>query len=29
MSLSEYLKEQKIVGISEIDTRALTQHLRD
>ena len=28
MSLSEYLKGQKIVGISEIDTRALTQHLR-
>ena len=28
MSLSEYLKEQKIVGISGIDTRALTQHLR-
>ena len=28
MSLSNYLKEQKIVGISEIDTRALTQHLR-
>jgi len=28
MSLSKYLKEQKIVGISGIDTRALTQHLR-
>ena len=28
MSLSEYLTEQKIVGISGIDTRALTQHLR-
>ena len=28
MSLSNYLKEQKIVGISGIDTRALTQHLR-
>jgi carbamoyl-phosphate synthase small subunit len=28
MSLSEYLKSQKIVGISEIDTRALTQYLR-
>ena len=28
MSLSEYLKEQKIVGISGIDTRALTQYLR-
>ena len=28
MSLPDYLKEQKIVGISEIDTRALTQHLR-
>ena len=28
MSLSNYLKEQKIVGISEIDTRGLTQHLR-
>jgi carbamoyl-phosphate synthase small subunit len=27
-SLSDYLKEQKIVAISEIDTRALTQHLR-
>jgi carbamoyl-phosphate synthase small subunit len=28
MSLSNYLSEQKIVGISGIDTRALTQHLR-
>ena len=28
MSLPDYLKEKKIVGISEIDTRALTQHLR-
>jgi len=28
MSLSNYLNEQKIVGISGIDTRALTQHLR-
>ena len=28
MSLSKYLKTQKIVGISGIDTRALTQHLR-
>ena len=28
MSLSNFLKNQKIIGISEIDTRALTQHLR-
>tara|TARA_B100000795_G_C22783360_1_gene433410 strand:- start:12 stop:1145 length:1134 start_codon:yes stop_codon:yes gene_type:complete len=28
MSLSDFLKDQKIVGISGIDTRALTQHLR-
>ncbi len=29
MSLSEYLKENKIVGIEGIDTRALTRHLRN
>jgi carbamoyl-phosphate synthase small subunit len=29
MSLFDYLKEQKIVGISEIDTRALTKYLRE
>ncbi len=28
-SLDEYLKHYGIVGISEIDTRALTRHLRD
>ena len=28
-SLSKYLEKQKIVGISGIDTRALTQHLRN
>lgn len=27
-SISEYLKEQKIIGLSGIDTRALTKHLR-
>ncbi len=27
-SLSDFLKKQKIIGISGIDTRALTQHLR-
>ena len=27
-SISNYLKKEKIVGISGIDTRALTQHLR-
>jgi carbamoyl-phosphate synthase small subunit len=29
MSLSRYLRENSIVGIEEIDTRALTSHLRD
>lgn len=29
LSLDEYLKEQDIVGIYGVDTRALTQHLRD
>lgn len=29
MSLSEYLKSQKIIGIEGIDTRFLTRHLRD
>jgi len=28
-SLNEYLKYQSVVGISDIDTRALTRHLRD
>jgi carbamoyl-phosphate synthase small subunit len=28
-SLGEYLKEQNIVGIQGIDTRALTRHIRD
>jgi len=28
-SLGEYLKEYRVVGIHEIDTRALTKHLRD
>ena len=28
-SLGEYLKENKIVGIKEIDTRSLTRHIRD
>ena len=28
-SLHEYLKENGIVGIQGIDTRALTRHLRD
>lgn len=28
-SLGDYLKEQKIVGIQGIDTRALTRHIRD
>jgi carbamoyl-phosphate synthase small subunit len=28
-SLDEYLKKYGIVGISEVDTRALTRHLRD
>lgn len=27
-NISEYLKEQKIIGLSGIDTRALTKHLR-
>lgn len=27
--IGEYLKEQKIVGIQGIDTRALTRHIRD
>jgi carbamoyl-phosphate synthase small subunit len=29
MSLSEYLQKNKIVGIQDIDTRALTRHLRN
>ena len=29
MSLGDYLKKQNIVGIKNIDTRALTQHIRD
>ena len=29
MSLGDYLKKQNIVGIKNIDTRALTRHLRD
>ena len=29
MSLSEYLKKQNVVGIKNIDTRALTKHIRD
>jgi carbamoyl-phosphate synthase small subunit len=29
MSLGQYLKENRIVGIEGIDTRALTRHLRD
>jgi len=28
-SLDEFLKERKVVAISDIDTRALTRHLRD
>ena len=28
-TLDEYMREQKIVGIQGIDTRALTRHLRD
>ena len=28
-SISEYLKREKIVGIQNIDTRALTRHIRD
>ncbi len=28
-SLDEYLREARLVGIEEIDTRALTRHLRD
>lgn len=28
-SLDEYLKKNKIVGIQDIDTRALTRHIRD
>lgn len=29
MDLSSYLKSQNIIGIEEVDTRALTRHLRD
>jgi len=29
MSLTQYLKENKIVGIEGVDTRALTKHIRD
>ena len=29
ISLAEYLKKQNIVGIKNIDTRALTKHIRD
>ena len=29
MSLDEYLKRHGIVGISEIDTRALVRHIRE
>ena len=29
MSLAEYLKKQNVVGIKNIDTRALTKHIRD
>ena len=29
ISLAEYLKKQNVVGIKNIDTRALTKHLRD
>ena len=29
MSLGDYLKKQNIVGIKNIDTRALTRHIRD
>jgi carbamoyl-phosphate synthase small subunit len=29
LSLDEYLKHYGIVGISDVDTRALTRHLRD
>lgn len=29
MSLSDYLKENKVVAISDLDTRALTRHLRE
>ena len=29
ISLDEYLKKNKIVGIQDIDTRALTRHIRD
>ncbi|MBA64747.1 MAG: carbamoyl phosphate synthase small subunit [Candidatus Marinimicrobia bacterium] len=29
MSLADYLKKQNVVGIKDIDTRALTKHIRD
>ena len=29
MSLAEYLKKRNVVGIKNIDTRALTKHIRD
>ena len=29
LSIGEYLDQQKIVGIKDIDTRALTRHIRD
>ena len=29
LSISQYLDDQKIVGIQNIDTRALTRHIRD
>tara|TARA_Y100001970_G_scaffold28123_1_gene34404 strand:+ start:789 stop:1895 length:1107 start_codon:yes stop_codon:yes gene_type:complete len=29
MSLSEYLKKQNVVGMKNVDTRALTKHIRD
>ena len=29
LSIGEYLDQQKIVGIKNIDTRALTRHIRD
>jgi len=29
MSLSDYLKQNKVVAISDLDTRALTRHLRE
>ena len=28
-SIGDYLKEQKIVGIKDVDTRAITRHIRD